>query len=200
LSPLPLFGHGAEVLFAKLSFHPASKVRVELTAQYGPDALLKDEPEAREVLLNTLRIATENSEHGGSDLKNLATASFTAPTKLDATAPPAYQTVQADDMHSMLCASWTWDASGETMTFCMPERTPHDVVLWTVPPDGEMEKAKQFYLISGDMSQPIRIPKAEETAKLKRPASGIGAGVLWFGALLVLVCGFVFMQRKSTAG
>jgi hypothetical protein len=217
LSPLPLFGHGSGVLFAKLSFLPSSQVSLEFTAEYGLDAMLNDQDEARQVLLNTLRVASENSLERGSDLKSFGEPKFTAPLKLDPTAPGAYADVRADDGHSLLCGSWTWAQSGETMTISVAKNTPYDVVLWTIPPDGKMESSKQYYLISGDKTQPIALPKAaqigtasvvsaEASANVGKGAANpaqastnsgrVGIGLLWIGGVMALLVGFILLQPK----
>jgi len=145
--------HGNDCLFARLAVGNDGEVVLELTADWNGNPLFTDEAQARTVLSDALRLRQDGSLHA---LVDSGTLSFEPRSGYgpDAPLPPTHEA----SAHPLLTAIWRAHLPGATVAFATPEHTPHDVVLWRVPPAGE--PPQRVLLICGEQSPTFTIPAA----------------------------------------
>ena len=169
--PAPrLFAHGNEYLVARLAIGNDGEVVLELTADIA-NPLLSDEAHARTVLASALQIRQ------GESFKPLEATSplrFEFRDRYSDDAP--MQGATDATPHRLLTAIWRAHLPGQTLVFATPERTPHDVLLWRVPPAGQTPQWK--LLISGEQSPEIDVPA---------PSSAPSARAYWLGGAVMVI-------------
>lgn len=148
------WGHGNECLFARLAVGNDGEVVLELTADWNGNPLFIDESHARTVLSEALRVRQDGSLHRLDELGSLrfeSRSQYSADTPM----PPSPPTGDVA-VHQLLTAVWRTHLPGASISFVTPQRTPHDVVLWRVPPAGE--SPLRMLLICGEQSPAFTVP------------------------------------------
>ncbi len=164
-----LFAHGNEYLFARLAIAPDGEVVLELTADIA-NQLFTSEEHARTVLADALRLRSgENFKR----LDELGPVRFEHRSQYSADSP--MPTTRDAGPHQLLTAVWRATLPGQFLVFATPERTPHDVVLWQVPPAGQSAEWK--LLICGEQSPAIAVPTGASTAPTPH--------AYWFGGVVM---------------
>lgn len=161
-----LFAHGNEYLFARLAIAPDGEVVLELTADIA-NQLFTSEEHARMVLAEALRL--RSGEHF-KRLDELAPLHFEHRSQYSVDSPMT--TSRDAGPHRLLTAIWRASLPGGSLVFATPERTPHDVVLWQVPPAGQ--NAEWKLLICGEQCSAIAVPAL--------PSSAVSSFAYWLGA------------------
>jgi hypothetical protein len=182
LAPLCALGHGSEFLSAKLTLLPDAEVLLEVTADYGSNPMISDEPAALDALADPVRV-----RHGEMlvPLATLGAASISRQQKWDEHAPSVYQASDTgnDEAHALITSTWRWRSAGPEVVFEMPQDKLHDVLLWTH--DGAHPNAEPKWMIlqAGDRSRAIAIQLAPWWRGWMA-AAGAG-GLLLLGAYFV---------------
>lgn len=166
-----LIAHGNEYLFARLAIAPDGEVVLELTADIA-NQLFTSEEHARVVLAEALRL---RSGGGFKRLDELAPLRFEHRSQYSVDSPMT--TTHDAGPHRLLTAVWRASLPGGNLIFATPERTPHDVVLWQVPTEGQSPEWR--LLICGEQSQPITVPTGASAAPSAR-AYWLGSAVMVF--------------------
>ena len=182
-----LFAHGNEYLFARLSINPDGEVVLELTADIA-NPLFTDEEHARTVLAEALRLRRAD---GFKRLDDISPLRFEHRDRYSADSPMTSATDTGP--HHLLTAIWHASLPGQSLIFATPERTPHDVVLWQVPPAGQSAEWK--LLICGEQCTAIAVP-ARRSSAMSTYAYWLGAAV---AALALSVVGWQ-VARTTRAG
>jgi hypothetical protein len=164
LVPVPVRGHGAEFLFAKLTVCRDRECFLEVTADYGANPMIHGEEDARSAVTGMLEIAPS------ADGKDRAEGPAGPPViekrqQLDPSTP-GYDAGSAQETHQLLTAIWHWKPPGRSLVLEVPQGNPFDALLWTVDQTKPEEKPHWTVLIAGDRSPVIALPQKGGTAML----------------------------------
>ncbi len=155
MAPRCAFGHSSEFILAKVTPQPG-RVDVEITADYGSNPMIADEAEARTVLGKLLCVCTDGTTR---ELSAVAPLRFEKRTQVDPTAPLPSDPAATAEPHQLLCASWSWECGGRSMTFSMPPEVHQSVILWT-PAASAGASPRWVFMIGGDVSPPVAVAAA----------------------------------------
>ncbi|MDB6004718.1 MAG: hypothetical protein JWR15_1705 [Prosthecobacter sp.] len=181
LAPLCAFGHGSEFLSAKLTLLPDAEVLLEVTADYGSNPMIADEPAALAALVDPVRVRHNETL---VPLATLGPPSISRQQKWDEHAPSVYQTSDTnDEAHSLITSTWRWRSAEPEVVFEMPHGQVHDVLLWTHDAAHPEAEPKWMILQAGDRSRSIPI---QQTPWWRgRMATAGAGGLILLGAYLV---------------
>lgn len=155
LSSCRALGHGSEFILAKVTTIDGL-VRLELTASYGENPMLRGEAEAREALRHVLRVRLGDSSR---ELEELSAIRFVKRTEYEPDAPLPKEP-SSTIPHQLLTALWQWAPRDGSVSFEVPKGNPHDVLLWKVNRRAPEVKPQWLLMIAGDYTPPIEIPRA----------------------------------------
>ena len=156
LLPSLSFGHGCELLFARLDAWDG-KVRLQVTADLAGNPMLHSYEQAAEALQTCLRVRTGDSARALSEL---------SPVKLergsvwDAEAPSVGGPLLIGESHDLLTAVWHWVPDAESVIFEVPKGNLHDVLLWRHEDGKGAGNPKWSLLIEGESSPLILVPRS----------------------------------------
>lgn len=166
LAPLYLFGHACEFLVARLDLRER-EVALEITADYGGNPMIADESAAREAVARILHV-----ERGGGKvaLADLAPLHLEQRSKWDPEAPASFSPPPEGEQHKLITARWSWQPPDlEPLRLVVPERSVHDVLVWTRDQEIPGKQARWMLLIAGEGTPALRLPQA---ASLPLPEPG----------------------------
>ncbi len=184
LLPLPAYGHGMELMEARLRLDTPGEVGLEITADYGGNLMLNGEEDARAALQDILRIESSGQEY---KLADLAPLRLERRDHFDSTSPMPVPNEAPGTKHELVTALWSWRPTSETVRFTVPQGCIHDVLFWKHDPKAP---PRWNVLISGDYSPEIHVPRASFSPSM------MGLGIL--GVLLLAAIGFRFFLRPQT--
>jgi hypothetical protein len=182
-------GAHLDLVYAKLEFLAKGKLLLTQTVDYGANPNVPDEKAAVELLQQSLGM--DRGKGYESLTAVFGSPKFTHSKELDATTPPAYRfSDEHASQRQFLQASWQLELQASPV-FAMPASTPLDVLLWTVPSDGNMANADLFYLLPNErtMAIPLELPGYDpiRDRKSQTHAAWWLMGGLVLGLLLWLV-------------
>lgn len=186
LAPLCALGHGTEFLSAKLTLLPDAEVLLEITADYGSNPMLMDEPAALEALADPIRLRQHESL---VPLSSLAAARTSRHDNWEDYAPAAYLPSETEgEAHSLITSAWRWHSTEPEVVFEMQKGKLHDVLLWTHDAAHPEAGPRWMLLLAGDRSLPISI---QQTPWWRGWMAAAGAGGL-------ILLGAYFVSRNFT--
>lgn len=181
--PLLAYGHGIELMQARMDWQDDGSLRLEITADYGGNPMLNSEAEARDALQDILRIDIDGTEH---KLKDLAPLILERRDQFDSTSPMPPPAEVAGTKHELITSLWQWQPTGRRVRFRVPKGSIHDVLFWR----HEGAVSPQWcVLITGDSTPTMQVPGGR--------SSTMGAliiGVLVFSLFLARA----FSRRNSS--
>ncbi len=182
--PLLAYGHGMELMQARMDWQDNGSLRLEITADYGGNPMLNSEAEARDALQDILRIDVDGTEH---KLKELAPLKLNRRDQFDPTSPMPPPPEAAGTKHQLLTAVWQWQPpAGWSVRFKVPKGSIHDVLFWR----HEGADLPQWrVLISGDSTPAMQAPQAVDHSLMAARVGGV--------SIIVILLALVRIRRKS---
>lgn len=161
-----VFGHNGQFLLAKVLVPEPGRVQLEVTVDYGANPMVQTEAEAAESLRGVLRVIEEGrsvapDELGPVRMEKRAELDPTCPLPDSESSAPA-----EPENHRLLTAIWTWPTRAGFLSFEVPKGVPHDVILWRVDGASRQRAQRWFYLIAGDRTASMPLPKSAPEARL----------------------------------
>jgi hypothetical protein len=155
-------------------------LEIRITALYGPGTLLEDAAAARQTLQSLLFIKKGSEKQNVSEL---AAKHFSAPQAIAPELPENYARAHPEQGQAYEALTVRFPLPKEAIAFAMPERSPHDLLLYCV----EKGVPSQYYLlIPKDETRPMVFPSAK--------SASASSGKLWLGWSCIAL-GFLLALR-----
>jgi len=186
LAPLLALGHGMEFLQARVLLDTPGKIRVELTADFEDNPLIQNEEDARRILTDAFLV------NEGGNVRvwgEVAPLTFEKRDQPDPTAPVPADPTWKDPPHGLLTAVWEHSPKGPPIRLATPDRTPHDILMWTTGQGNESPAPVWQVLICGDVSKPLQVRPL--------PVNPWPWGIAGIGLLIAVTAGHHLSRRKS---
>ncbi len=168
--------HGGEYLLAKVAFSGHGVVQVEITADYGgANPMIDTEEAAVEAVSSVLQVRMMGAPQ---PLSAFSKPRFEKRAQFDPTSPYAALPPDGPDAkpHQLITGIWSWKPSTEALTFEIPHGDPENVALWTIDERLPQRQPRWLYLIAGDFTPAIPVPRSALDGLPK--AMGIGFAAL----------------------
>ncbi len=157
-------GHGAEFLFAQLTFCRDGACELKLTADYVGNPMIQSEEEARTIIAHLFHIREGERI---TPMQQLGAPAFTKHTRLDPSTPTFQSAGNVESENHLITGLWRWRPSMPSFTLEIPRDQYHDALLWTVderqPPQPQN---RWVMLLSGDESPVITPPHTSPPASV----------------------------------
>ncbi|MCB1210418.1 MAG: hypothetical protein KDK97_13885 [Verrucomicrobiales bacterium] len=188
MAPLLALGHGMEFLQARVRLEMPGKIRIELTADFEDNPLIKDEQDARLILTNAFFVNEGGEQRAWADVAPLT---FEKRDQPDPTAPVPEDPTWKERPHGLLTALWEYAPKGPPIHLATLDRTPHDILMWTTGTAEGTPAPPWQILICGDVSKDIQI----------RPVhtNPWPWGIAGIGFLIALGAGKRLISRRSAS-
>ena len=149
-------GHGAEFLFAQLTFCRDGACELKLTADYVGNPLIQSEEEARTIITHLFQIREGELI---TPMQKIGAPTFTKHTRLDPTTPEFQSAGNVESENHLITGHWRWRPQAPTFTLEIPRDQYHDALLWTTDEQQPPEPQNRWVmLLSGDVSPLLAHP------------------------------------------
>lgn len=196
LTALPSLAHahGAEFLFAQLTYCRDGACELKLTADYVGNPMIQSEEEARSIIT---RLFSLREGERLTPLHQLSAPTFTKHTRLDPSTPTFQSAGNVESENHFITGHWRWRPQSPTFTLEIPRDQYHDALLWTVEEGAPPEPQNRWVmLLSGDVS-PILAPPVLSSAPEENLSPPLWP---WIGGFVALGLGILLplALRSST--
>lgn len=174
-------GHGAEFLFAQLTYCQDGACDFKLTADYVGNPMIQSEEEARSIITHLFQIREGERL---TPLQQLGPPTFTKHTRLDPTTPTFQSAGNVESENHFITGHWRWRPQAPTFMLEIPQDQYHDALLWTVDEAERPQPQNRWVmLLSGDVSPLLSHPSFSSIPPQELPFSVRWPWVTGFVAL-----------------
>ena len=179
--------HGLQFLLAKVTPTQNGRLMMEISADFTANPLIADENAAETVIANILTIQDQGAPRKVGASQGIR---FQRTRDIDPTCPVQIPPAPGGLRHELVTGYLEEVVTGSSLEFGIPKGNPHDVILWTMPVDGQGAAVKKFSLIAGDT---VKLDLTEPRSNRWK------VGAITCGVVLILA-GILFAfarQRRS---